>query len=99
MANEKYNSYKYKDWNCFVIFRVFYLVGGRWVDGGPIGDSGVGGSVDDLSVDRWLVVGELVEEVSVVGGEPVGGSVVGGRWFCNTPNKNYRLKKCGLFLL
>ena len=66
-------------------------------------------SVIQVSVGRWMtcqwiggwwsVVGELVEEVSVVGGEPVGGSVVGGRWFCNTPNKNYRLKKCGLFLL
>ena len=53
-------SYRYKDWNCFKIFCIFYLVGGRqvgdrWVSGGPIGCLSVGG---------WRV-----------GGGPVGGSV------------------------
>ena len=43
----------------------------QWV-GGQL--SVAGGSVEDLLVDRWLVVG--------------GRWPVGGRWFCNTPIKD-----------
>ena len=51
------------------------MVGDWWVGGGPIAGSGVGGrwSEEDLSVGRWSVSRW---------------SVVGGRWFCNTPNKH-----------
>ena len=80
MTNTKCNSYKYKDWNCLEIFRVFYLivgqwVGGWWVGGRPVGGSGVSG--------RWVAggpVGGTVVGCQWVGLRPVGGSIVGGRW-------------------
>ena len=47
-----------------------YMIGDRWVDGGPLGGSAgwwsvVDGSVEDLSLGRWFVVRR---------------SIVGGRW-------------------
>lgn len=50
------------------------VVGDRWVDGGP-----VDGSVEDLSVGRWSVVGRSVEN-PFVGWQ----SVLCRWWFCNT---------------
>ena len=56
------------------------LVGGLWVGGGSVGGSGVGGrrsvgrwrtcrwvggSVEDLSVGQWSVVGRSVEKLFV----------------------------------
>ena len=70
MANVKCNSYKYKDWTCFEIFCVFYLVGesvGRWFKCRWLV---VFGKVEDLLVVQVLVVGDRW-----VDGGPVGGSV------------------------
>ena len=67
MAKAKCNSSKYKDWNCFDIFRMFYLDG--------VVESMVSGLVKDLSMVQMLVVGGRW-----VGGESVGESMVGGRW-------------------
>ena len=82
-TNAKYNSYKYKDWNYFKFFCVFYLVGGRWVgnqwvSGEPDGGSGVS---DQWLVGQWRAhrwVGGLVVGCRWMGWRPVGGSK--GQW-------------------
>ena len=40
----------------------------------------VGGSVEDLSVGRWSVIGGLVVGGRWVSGDPAGVSVVGCQW-------------------
>ena len=73
----------------------------------------ISGPVKDLSMSKWSVIGELVEDLSVswwlvvggwwFGGEPVGGSVVGGfvildkicQIFCES-SKSYIFHVCSL---
>ena len=42
-----------------------WLVDGSWVGGVLVGGSVVGGSMEHLSLGRWLVVGGLVEDLSM----------------------------------
>ena len=57
------------------------VVGGQWSTCSWVGcrSSVVGGSVEDQSMGRWLVVG--------------GRWPVGRRWFCNTPDFNCTMDK------
>lgn len=44
------------------------MISGHWISGGPAGELVVGGSVEQLWVGRWLVVGGWYNGVALVGG-------------------------------
>ena len=82
MTNAKCNSYKYKDRNCFEIFRVFHLVVGWWVGGWWVGEGPVSGS---SVCGRWVGGGPVVVGCRWVSLTLVGGSVVGDFVICRLP--------------